>query len=143
MLMTKTIQESIADLNRDQLPFLILLGAKVLDLDPIEQTCKMEFNVDTQLCHSVDVVQGGFVTAMLDAAMSHVLWGLDHSIVNMSSLEIHTTYLEPTRAGKILAEGKIVKAGYKTGFFEAKLYTSDGVLTATGTSVGKLSRKVD
>ena len=95
------IQETIDDLNSDQLPFLILLGAKVIDLDPEQQSCKMEFTVGTDLCHSVDIVQGGFITAMLDAVTSHGVIGLNKSVVNFSSLEITTSYLEPTRAGNI------------------------------------------
>ncbi|CAA0081721.1 Uncharacterised protein [Zhongshania aliphaticivorans] len=137
----RDIKEIIDELNRDQLPFLIMLGAKVISLDPERQSCKMEFNVSTDLCHSVDVIQGGFVTAMLDAVMSHGLIGLSEDIVNVSSLEIKTTYLEPSRAGKIIAEGKIIKTGYKLAFMEGRLYNAEGDLTATASTVGKLARK--
>ncbi|GIR69646.1 MAG: hypothetical protein CM15mP74_08970 [Halieaceae bacterium] len=37
------------------------------------QKAVFTFTVPLEYCHSGDVVQGGFVTAMLDAAMSHAL----------------------------------------------------------------------
>ncbi|MFT6756452.1 MAG: hypothetical protein ACJA0M_000327 [Chitinophagales bacterium] len=135
------VEQAIVMLNDQQLPFLKMLGGRVVNLDPDQQTCSMEFDVSTDFCHSVNVVQGGFVTAMLDAVMSHAIFGLDDSIVNVSSLEIKTSFLEPTRAGKIIATGKIIKAGYKIGFMEGQLYNVDGELTATASSVGKLIRK--
>lgn len=134
-------QTVIDKLNDNRFPFLKMLGGSVTNLDSDAQTCTMEFNINTDFCHSIDVVQGGFVTAMLDAVMSHAIFGLDESIVNVSSLEIKTSYLEPTRAGKIRAVGKIIKAGYKIGFMEGQLYNVDGELTATASSVGKLIRK--
>jgi uncharacterized protein (TIGR00369 family) len=90
----------------------------------------------------VDVVQGGFVTAMLDAAMSHAVFAMqdDDSLVNLSSLEIKTSYLETTRAGLLRAEGTIIKAGYKLAFLEGRLIDAQGVLTATSSSVAKLIR---
>jgi uncharacterized protein (TIGR00369 family) len=135
------IQERIDKLNNHQFTFLKMLGGRVVNLDPDGQTCSMEFNISTDFCHSVDVVQGGFVTAMLDAVMSHAIFGLDDGIINVSSLEIKTSFLEPTRAGKIIAIGKIIKAGYKIGFMEGQLYNANNELTATASSVGKLIRQ--
>jgi uncharacterized protein (TIGR00369 family) len=135
------IQERIDKLNNHQFTFLKMLGGRVVNLDPDGQTCSMEFNISTEFCHSIDVVQGGFVTAMLDAVMSHAIFGLDDGIINVSSLEIKTSFLEPTRAGKIIAIGKIIKAGYKIGFMEGQLYNANNELTATASSVGKLIRQ--
>lgn len=136
-----SIQETVDKLNDNQFPFLKMLGGSVINLDVDAQSCTMEFNVSTDFCHSIDVVQGGFVTAMLDAVMSHAIFGLDDGIINVSSLEIKTSFLEPTRAGKIIATGKIIKAGYKIGFMEGQLYNANNELTATASSVGKLIRQ--
>ena len=135
------IQERIDKLNNHQFTFLKMLGGRVVNLDPDGQTCSMEFNISTEFCHSIDVVQGGFVTAMLDAVMSHAIFGLDDGIINVSSLEIKTSFLAPTRAGKVIAIGKIIKAGYKIGFMEGQLYNANNELTATASSVGKLIRQ--
>jgi uncharacterized protein (TIGR00369 family) len=133
-------QDIIKQLNSQALTFIKILGGQVAEVDLEKKTCTFEFNISTDFCHSVDVVQGGFVTAMLDAAMSHAVFGLDKSIENVSSLEIKTNYLEPTRAGKLRAVGSILRSGYKVAFLEAQLFDEEGTLTATASSVAKLVR---
>jgi uncharacterized protein (TIGR00369 family) len=117
-----------------------MLGGRIVAVDRQAQQCTFEFMVSTDFCHSVDVVQGGFVTAMLDAAMSHAVFAAVEGINGVSSLEIKTSYLEPTRAGRLRAEGTVIKSGYKLAFLEGRLYNDDGLLTATSSSVAKLIR---
>ncbi len=120
--------------------FLHMLGARFASAQPAGGTCTIEFDVSLDFCHSVDVVQGGFVTAMLDAAMTHAAFTMAEDVVNISSLEIKTTYLEPTRAGRLRAEGCVIKSGYKIAFMEGRLYNAQGLLTATGSTVAKVIR---
>ena len=134
---THTVLEHM---NENILPFIQMLGGRVTAIDPEEQSCTFEFNVSHDFCHSGDIVQGGFVTAMLDAAMSHAVFGLGQDIVNVSSLEITTRYLEATRAGQLIAVGKVTKGAYKTAFLEGSLYDPEGKLLATTQSVAKLVR---
>ena len=135
-------QEIIDALNAGAPAFIRLLGGRTVAIDRDAQTCTFEFNVSTDFCHSVDIVQGGFITAMLDAAMSHAIFANlgRENFTNVSSLEIKTSYLEPTRAGRLKAVGHILKSSYKTAFLEGRLYNSDGLLTATTSSVAKLVR---
>ena len=134
-------QDLVKSLNEHSPSFIKLLGGKVIAVDRKARTCTFEFNPTTDLCHSVDVVQGGFTTAMLDAAMSHAIFAESgDSVVGLSSLEIKTSFLDVTRAGKLRAIGKVMKTSYKTAFLEAHLYNADGVLTATASSVAKLVR---
>ncbi|MDX1735438.1 MAG: PaaI family thioesterase [Halioglobus sp.] len=136
-------QDSIDALNERAPHFIALLGGRVIGVDSEARTCTFEFNVVEDFCHSVDVVQGGFVTAMLDAAMSHAMFAHDEfgGLAGVSSLEIKTSFLEPTRAGRLLAIGRILKSTYKTAFMEALLYNEDGELTATASTVAKLPRQ--
>jgi uncharacterized protein (TIGR00369 family) len=134
-------QDLITQLNTHGPGYLKLLGGKVVDIDPLEKTCTFEFNVSTQFCHSVDVVQGGFVTTMLDSAMSHAVFASTAEIASVSSLEIKTSYLEPTRAGPLKAVGRVLKLSHKMAFLEGRLYNADGLLTATTSSVAKLVRR--
>jgi len=120
--------------------FIGLLGGRLVDLNEERRICTFEFNPGVQFCHSGDVVQGGFTTAMLDAAMSHAVFGTETDVVNLSSLEIKTSYLGVTRAGTLRAEGEVIKITYKTAFLEARLYNADNELTATASSVAKVIR---
>ncbi|MAT92072.1 MAG: thioesterase [Halioglobus sp.] len=134
--------EKILDgLNAHAPGFIGMLGGRVVALDRAAQSCTFEFDVSHDFCHSVDVIQGGFITAMLDAAMSHAVFAhIEGPIANVSSLEIKTSYLEPSRAGRLRAVGRVLKASYKTAFLEGQLYDADGLLTATSSSVAKLVR---
>lgn len=132
----KMMEES----NRKAPKFISMLGGKLVDVDTEKSACTFEFNIGRDYCHSIDVVQGGFVTAMLDVAMSHAMFLHDPDIVGLSSLEIKTTYLEPTRAGKLRVEGWAIKQGYKIVFMEGHVYNEENVLTATASTVSKISR---
>lgn len=125
----------------DQGPKLIaMMGGQLVDFDTNKVACTFEFDISTDFCHSIDIVQGGFVTAMLDAAMSHAVFICDQEVKNVSSLEIKTSYLEPTRAGKLRVEGWVIKQSYKTAFMEGRLYNQNNELTATASTVAKLVR---
>lgn len=120
--------------------FLKTLKGHIDAFDANEQTCTMSFDVSTDYCHSVDVVQGGYVTVMLDAVGSHAAVVADPKVTTVSSLEIKVTFLEATRAGKMVAMGKVQKLGGSIAFLTAELFNADGVLTATATSTAKIRR---
>lgn len=120
--------------------FLKRLGGRFVSVKADTLTCVMEFDISKDYCHSIDVVQGGFITTMLDIAMTHATFASSEDVANIASLEIKTTYLEPTRAGCLRVEGYVIKMGYKTAFLEGRVYNADGLLTATGSSVAKVIR---
>lgn len=134
-------QRDIERLNANFPPFIPLLGGRVEAIYADEQSLLMSFDVGLQFCHSGDIVQGGFITAMLDAAMSHAVFALDNTVVGLSSLEISTRYLEATRAGPLKAMGRIVRLSYKTAFLDGQLFNAEDRLLATTQSVAKINRK--
>ena len=81
-------EELITALNARRPAFIELLGGSVVAVDSAAQSCTFEFDIGTQFCHSVDVVQGGFITTMLDAAMSHAVFSSVDDINNVSSLHL-------------------------------------------------------
>ena len=134
-------QEVIDSLNAHKPKFIEMLGGSIKDIDRQSRTCTFEFDVSTDFCHSINVIQGGFVTAMLDAAMSHAVFAAsEDNLKNVSSLEIKTSFLEPALAGHLTAVGKVMKSSYKTAFLEAQLFNKQGALIATASSVAKLVR---
>jgi uncharacterized protein (TIGR00369 family) len=134
-------KDTIGRLSAHLPKFIDMLGGRISAADAPGRTCSMDFDISLDFCHSVDIVQGGFVTAMLDAAMTHAIFAADSDVVNVSSLEIKTNYLEPTRAGRLRAVGTVVKSGYRIAFMEGRLYDDRGLLTATASTVAKLVRR--
>ena len=102
---------------------------------------RMEFHIGAEFCHTVDIVQGGFITAMLDASMAHAVLASEHFKVRVSSIDINVSFLRPARAGGFAAVGSIVKAGRTVAFLKAELYSDKGELVATATSSAHLTRE--
>jgi uncharacterized protein (TIGR00369 family) len=135
------IDQKLASLNDLAPAFITMLGGKCINLDPEEQSCEFTFEIGHELCHSIDIVQGGFITAMLDATMSHAAFGLLEGVSGVATLEIKVSFFEPSRAGHFRCIGRLRKVGGKTAFMEGELYNEAGLLTATATTTAKLLRQ--
>tara|TARA_B100000900_G_scaffold73649_1_gene58686 strand:+ start:3417 stop:3848 length:432 start_codon:yes stop_codon:yes gene_type:complete len=140
-----TGKDQVARLNEQKPPFIELLNGRVIAADSETQSCTFEFRPTTDHCHSIDVVQGGFITVMLDAAMSHAIFAhlAPEGVVALSSLEVTTRYHAVTRGGSgpVYAKGWIRQATYKTAFMESELLDEEGKLLATAQSVAKITRQ--
>jgi len=119
-------------------PAIKTLRAKVLEFVPESRSITMEFNIGLEFCHSGDVVQGGFVTAMLDAAMSHALSATGNGLVSASTIDLTVSFLKATRAGRHVGKGIVVKSGRTVGFARGELYNEAGELTATASASAML-----
>ena len=132
----------IEQLNALAPGFIKLLGGSIIELDMYSQCAIITFTVPLDYCHSGDVVQGGFVTARLDAAMSHALFGTDDTISGVASLDIATQFIGVCLGKQPLrVTGRVKKATFKTAFLEADIEDETGTLVATAQSVAKLSRQ--
>lgn len=106
---------------------------RIVSLDPAGRAV-LEYNAGLHLCHSGGVVQGGFVTGWIDAAMAHAAVAMNGPEVTPMSLELKVSFFAPTRPGKVIAEGWVVRAGRRTGFFEGELRDSAGTMLAKASS---------
>ena len=132
----------IEHLNAMAPDFIKLLGGRIIELDMDSKRAIFTFTVPLDYCHSGDVMQGGFVTAILDAAMSHALIGTDDTISGVASLDIATQFIGVCPGQKPLrVTGRVKRATFKTAFLEADIEDETGTLVATAQSVAKLSRR--
>lgn len=90
------------------------------------------------MCHSGGIVQGGFVTGWMDAAMAYVVMAVTKYELSPLSLEIKVSFLSPAAPGLVIAEAWIEKLGRKTAFLEATLRNEAGELLAKASSTAKL-----
>lgn len=134
-----TPETKIAYLNEHKPVFLDFLGGRVVGLS--DRSCEFAFHVPLSYCHSGNIVQGGFVTAMLDAAMAHAVFGCDPSVTRLSSLEISTRYEGVTPGDEPLRViGRIRKITRSIAFLDGEIINAQGELCATAHSVAKISR---
>ncbi len=131
-------QDSIDKLNARRPACLIALNASVVEMNVQEKSAVMNFTIPLDFCHSGNVVQGGFVAAMLDAAMSHAVFTNIDNVISLPTLELKVNYLAASLAGPFSAKGVIVRAGKSIVFLEGKLFNERGELTATASSTAKV-----
>ena len=131
----------IAELNAHAPPAFVKLGGEVQGFDQARGKIEVSYSLDESFCHSGDIVQGGYVAGMLDAAMAHVTFMHLRSYVVVATLELKVNYLDIVRPGRLTAHARVVKLGKSVGFFDAELFSSDGSLLATATSTAKVFRK--
>ena len=132
----------LAVLNSHSPDFVKLLGGEIIAADVEARSCTFSFCVPLNFCHSGNIVQGGFVTAMLDAAMSHAVFSCDPTIERLSSLEITTRYESVTRGESALTVTGWARRMTRTiVLLEADIKSESGEVLAVAHSVAKISRK--
>ena len=132
-----TPEQKTTTLNQDFPPCVTSLGGAVKEINFEEKSAVMTFNIPLEFCHSGNVVQGGFVAAMLDAAMSHAVFGNIENVIALPTLELKISYLAASLAGSFSAKGRILRAGKSIVFLEGELFNPQGELTATASSTAK------
>ncbi len=94
----------------------------------------LEYLAKPEQCHSGGVVQGGFVTGWIDAAMAHAAIAICGEELVPMTLELKVSFFAPARPGTIFAEGWAIKHGRRTAFYEGALKDASGTLLAKATS---------
>ena len=113
---------------------------RIVEIDPVGRAA-LEYMATPEQSHSGGVVQGGFVTGWIDAAMAHAVMGIPGLDAVPMTLEIKVTFFAPTRPGLVIAEAWVVQSGRRTAFVEGTLKDSAGVLLAKASSTLTLASR--
>ena len=106
---------------------------RIVEMNP-EGRASIEYEAGLHMCHSGGVVQGGFVTGWIDAAMAHAVIAMAGADVAPMSLELKVSFFAPARPGRVIAEGWIERRGRRTCFLEGHLKDAGGAVLAKATS---------
>lgn len=129
-------KQKLLDINKP--PSLDSMNFRSVDFDSSNEIAVLEFEAVPEFCHSESqIVQGGFVTGMMDASMALLLIGVLDFKFNPVSLDINVSFLEPAHPGLLFAKAKILRLGKSIAYMSSTL-TQDGTLVATSTSTVKL-----
>ena len=108
-----------------------------LAMDPAGRAV-LEYRASLNMCHSGGVVQGGFISGWLDAAMAHAVIANTGFEMTPMSLELKISFFAPARPGLVTAEGWIEKPGRSTCFTEGRLLDPTGAVLAKASSTIRL-----
>jgi uncharacterized protein (TIGR00369 family) len=95
---------------------------------------RLEYLAGQHMCHSGGVVQGGFITGWIDAAMAYAAMAMGGPDVVPMSLELKVSFFAPTRPGPVFAEAWVERRGRSTCFFEGRLLDGAGKVLAKASS---------
>tara|TARA_Y100001949_G_scaffold136885_1_gene118511 strand:+ start:221 stop:640 length:420 start_codon:yes stop_codon:yes gene_type:complete len=119
-------------------PCVETLGGRAIHFQSEPPELKMEFKAIPEFCHSPNqVVQGGFITGMLDTPMAHLLVALLDKKMQIMTLDINVSFLGPSHPGKLICHARILKLGKSIAYLASDLYQQEK-LVATATSTIKL-----
>ncbi len=106
------------------------VGMRLTHVDQARMTARYEFEARQDFANPTGAIQGGFICAMLDEAMSALAIIASNVTMNAPTLEMKVSFLRPLFVGKAAAEARILKWGKSTCFIEAELYDPAGQLVA-------------
>lgn len=110
------------------------LGMRLVALSQEAQTVRMEFDVPLMFANPTGAVQGGFISAMMDEAMSTAVIIASNVTMTAPTLEMKTSYLRRLMPGKAAVEARILRLGKSAAFMEADCFDADGNLVARATA---------
>ena len=99
-----------------------------------EGHARLEYEAKQAQCHSGGVVQGGFISGWIDAAMAHAAIAKNGPGIVPMTLELKVSFFAPTRPGLVIAEAWVERHGKRTSFYEGHLKQADGTVLAKATS---------
>ena len=122
--------------NKNLPAYLEKMDAEVLEMNFKEQTLKMSFNSDDFFCHSDGtILQGGFITTMLDASMAFLVMQLvDFKKVPLS-IDVNVNFLSSGGPKLTIAVARINKIGKSIAFSSADLFQDDELIATASSSI--------
>lgn len=119
------------------------VGMRLTHVDQAKMIARYEFEAKQDFANPTGAIQGGFICAMLDEAMSALAIIVSNVTMNAPTLEMKVSFLRPLFVGKATAEARILKWGKSTCFIEAELFDPAGQLVAkaSATQAPKLFKR--
>ena len=116
--------------------YVDLLGMRPLSAEPGH--VRMEFTASEQFLNPAGVVQGGFITAMLDDTMGPAAVSQLGPGYFAPTLELKVSFLRPAGPGILVADGRVVHVGRSIAFLEGSLADEEGKVIATATATARV-----
>ena len=125
--------------RRELPPVARTLGFALESVDDSGVTCT--FRAQPEFANLLGNVQGGFLTAMLDMAMSCALLAQLPADHLAPTLEMKTSYLRPAAIGTVVGRGRVLHRGSSVAFLAGELEDASGAVLVSGSATAKIIRR--
>ena len=115
-------------------PAAALLGWELVSVDPDAGTIEVAFTATEQFLNPVGVIQGGFLTAMLDDTLGPALVATLGPDQFALTADLHVQFLRPARPGRLTGRGRVVRRGQDVAFLAGELRDDSGQIVAAATA---------
>jgi uncharacterized protein (TIGR00369 family) len=95
---------------------------------------EVAFQPRSEFANPAGTVQGGFVCAMLDDAMSVAASISQRLAVIVPTLQVSVSYLRPTPVARVIARGEVLRFASASVAMQGALRAMDGALLAVATA---------
>ena len=110
------------------------LGRELVDFSVDGGWAEVAFQPRAEFANRAGAVQGGFVCAMLDDAMSVAASISRRFAATVPTLQTTVSYLHPTPISRVIARGEVLRFGSSSVVMEGILRTAAGKLLAVATA---------
>ncbi len=116
------------------------LGLRFIAAEPGSGTIRVEFSPRQEFTNPRGQVQGGFLSAMLDDALSGALATTLEVDEFAVTIESKVNFIRPAGLGTILGEAEVEHRGRSIAFLRGVLRDLDGATLATATATAQVLR---
>src|SRR5271155_5623658 len=110
------------------------LGFELIAVDPDAGTIEVGFRAADTFLNPVGVIQGGFLTAMLDDTLGPALVATLGPDQFALTADLHVQFPRPARPGRLTGRGRVVRRGQDVAFLAGELRDDSGQIVAAATA---------
>ncbi|MGH1352880.1 MAG: PaaI family thioesterase [Methyloligellaceae bacterium] len=115
-------------------PAAELLGWKLISFEKDAGIIKVGFDGKREFTNPMGVIQGGFLSAMLDDTMGPLIMAMTDGKTFGQIIDLHVHFLRPMPVGPITGVAQVTKNGKRIAFLEGYLLDKDGNKTTRATA---------
>ena len=110
------------------------LGFELIDFSVVDGWAEVAFTPRAEFANPIGNVQGGFICAMLDDAMSVAASISQRLAVVVPTLQVTVSYLRPAPFVRLIARGEVLRFSTSSVVMQEQLRDQNGTISAIATA---------
>lgn len=147
------IYQQIAHAFTHQVPFSKYMGMNVVHLDASSSIIELDMFPELVGNYSAGILHGGVIASLLDTVMSTLALSsaiealpepaseamVTQIVTRAATVDLRIDYLQPGRGSRFIGKASVVHVGRTLSTMEARVFSEDDVLIASGMGKFKIT----